>query len=154
MPPNALPPGDRDSSGSPANRYIFVADDDPRMNAAIGQARASVGDFIAALRSPSPFRSGFMVRVAFSDGRRTERLCVANVTFDGRFFHGAVCDQPRDIKNVLPGQLVSVEPFQITDWQYTDNFKLVGGYTLRVLRERLSIVQRVDFDRNLPFAIE
>lgn len=153
-PTNALSPQGRDSARYGGNRYFYITDDDPRMNAAITRARATVGDFITALRSPRAFQSGFAVRVAFSDGQKTERLCITNLTFDGRFFYGQVCDEPREIKNIHVGQRVSVDPAQITDWQYTDSFRLVGGFTLREIRERLSVAQRVDFDRGLPFAIE
>ncbi len=153
-PTNALPPGQGDSTRYGGNRYFYIADDDPRMNIAIWRARATVGDFITALRSPRPFQSGFAVRVAFSDGNKTERLCITNLAFDGRVFTGQVCDEPREIKNIHVGQRVAVAPAQITDWQYTDSYKLIGGFTLREIRERLSIAQRVDFDRSLPFAIE
>ena len=36
---------------------------------------------------------------------------------------------------------------------YVDHGVLVGGYTIRVLRDRLSGVERAEFDRNLPFKI-
>ena len=38
----------------PADRVTKVADNDPRMNAAMDKARSTVNSFIAALQSPQP----------------------------------------------------------------------------------------------------
>jgi Uncharacterized protein conserved in bacteria (DUF2314) len=37
---------------------------------------------------------------------------------------------------------------------YLDNRKLVGSYTLRVLRDMSSPAERAEFDKNVPFVIE
>ena len=37
---------------------------------------------------------------------------------------------------------------------YVDHGKLVGGYTLRVLRDGLSPAERAEFDRSIPFKID
>ena len=43
---------------------------------------------------------------------------------------------------------------QISDWMYVEDGKLVGGYTLRVVRDSLTEEQQAAFDSNLPFKIE
>ena len=50
------------------------------------------------------------------------------------------------------GQLVSVNPSEISDWLYVDNGKLAGGYTVRAHYNELSPQQEQVFDReaNLP----
>ena len=58
-------------SKSPA-RVIHVSKDDPRMNAAIEKARASVDTFIAALKAPKPGQVGFNVKKKFEDGSQVE----------------------------------------------------------------------------------
>jgi uncharacterized protein YegJ (DUF2314 family) len=37
---------------------------------------------------------------------------------------------------------------------YVENNKLVGGYTIRVLRDGLSASERADFDKEFPFKID
>lgn len=52
------------------------------------------------------------------------------------------------------GQIVSVEPKEISDWLYIDHGKLVGGYTVRVHYNELSPEQKKKFDREADFKIE
>ena len=52
------------------------------------------------------------------------------------------------------GQLVSVNPNEISDWLYIDNGKLVGGYSVRVLYSELSPQDKQEFDRAADFKIE
>ena len=77
------------------------------------------------------------------------------VTFDGESFKGTVNDRPEKVTSVKPGQKLSVKPTEISDWMYVDhNRKLVGGYTLRALRDSLSDAARADFDRSKSFKVE
>ena len=52
------------------------------------------------------------------------------------------------------GQKVTVEPSKISDWMFVQNGRLVGGYTLRVLRDAMSPSERKEFDKNVPFVID
>jgi uncharacterized protein YegJ (DUF2314 family) len=138
----------------PADRVTKVADDDPRMNAAMDKARASVNEFIAALESPRPGQTDFTVKMAFSDGSNTEHMWLAPVTYDGKAFHGAVSNDPTSVNNVRMGQQVEVSPSKISDWMYLDHGKVVGGQTLRVLRDTLGPKERADFDKSVQFLDE
>jgi uncharacterized protein YegJ (DUF2314 family) len=138
----------------PADRVTYVADDDPGMNAAIENARATVSTFIAALKSPKPAQSAFAVKMAFTDGCNTEHMWLTPVTYDGTSFQGIVDNEPETVKTVKIGQKVTVPQSKISDWMYVENRKLVGGYSLRVLRESLPAVERADFDKSVPFVIE
>ena len=37
---------------------------------------------------------------------------------------------------------------------YVENRKLVGGYTLRVLRDAVTAAERAEFDKSVPFVVE
>ncbi len=138
----------------PADRVTKVADDDPRMNGAMEKARSSVGEFITALKSPQAGQTEFTVKMAFSDGSNTEHMWLAPVTFDGETFHGPVSNDPASVGNVRMGQRAEVSPTKISDWMYLDQGKVVGGYTLRVLRDTLSPKERVEFDKSVQFRNE
>lgn len=137
-----------------ADRVIGVADDDPRMNAAIDKARSTVNTFITALRSPKAGQSAFSVKMAFADGAETEHMWLMPVSYDGQNFQGTVNNEPQMVKTVSMGQVVTIAPARISDWMYVENRKLVGGWTLRVLRDALPSDERADFDKSLPFKIE
>ena len=136
-----------------ADPVVPVLSDDPRMNAAIAKARATVGTFEAALRSPKPSQSGFSVKVRITDGDRAEHFWTSGVTYDGSVFHGRIDNDPETVTTVKAGQAVSVRPNHISDWMYVDHGVLVGGFTVRALRDALSPAERAELDKSLPFKI-
>lgn len=138
----------------PADKVTQVADDDPRMNAAIEKARASVKTFVAALKAPKAAQTGFSIKMAFTDGTAVEHMWLAPVNFDGTKFVGTVNNEPEKVKTVKMGQKVTVTPDKISDWMYLENRKLVGGETLRALRAAMSPEERADFDKSVPFTID
>lgn len=123
------------------------------MNAAIAKARSTVGTFEAALRSPKPSQSGFSVKVRITDGDRIEHFWTSHVTYDGASFHARLDNDPEVVTTVKLDQVVSVRPKDASDWMYVDDGVLVGGYTMRALRDALSASDRADFDKSVPFTI-
>jgi uncharacterized protein YegJ (DUF2314 family) len=138
----------------PVDKVTYVADDDPRMNAAIDKARSTVNTFITALRSPKPGQSSFSVKMAFTEGKQTEHMWLTAVTYDGKNFQGSVNNEPEMVKNDKMGQKAKVEASKISDWMYVENGRLIGGQTLRVLRDAMTPAERADFDKSVPFVIE
>lgn len=139
---------------SPADKVTYVADDDPRMDAAMKKARSTVNTFTAALNSPKAGQSAFSIKMAFSDGTNAEHMWLIPVRFDGKKFHGTVNNKPEKVSNVKIGDKVSISPAEISDWMYVEKRKLVGGFTLRVLRDALPASERADFDKSVPFVID
>jgi uncharacterized protein YegJ (DUF2314 family) len=142
------------SKKEPKDKVTYVSDNDPQMNAAIERARAEVNTFITAIQSPRAGQSSFSVKMAFSDGKHTEHMWLGSVTFDGKRFHGTVNNDPEKVTNVKFGQKATVSAAEISDWMFVQNRKLVGGYTLRVLRDSLSPSERAEFDSSVPFTVE
>ena len=73
--------------------------------------------------------------------------------YGGKVFRGKINNDPELVKNVKIGQSITVEPKQISDWMYINQGKLVGGTTVRVLRDNLSPSERKGFDESVPFKI-
>lgn len=132
----------------------YVENDDPRMNAAIKQARATLKNFITALQAPKPGQTSFSIKAAFIDGPNTEHMWLTSVTYNGKDFQGTINNDPVEVTNYTMGQNVTVESTDISDWMYIENKKLVGGYTIRALRDAMSPEQREEFDKKMPFRIE
>jgi uncharacterized protein YegJ (DUF2314 family) len=126
-PPNAIF-APRQRSTAPADNAILLPNaatvppdpNDPRMNAAIAKARATVQQFIDALKTPKPSYYGFSVKMAFTEGNATEHMWLMPISFDGTQFHGTVNNKPEKLTNVAVGQKVAVAPAEITDWMYID----------------------------------
>jgi uncharacterized protein YegJ (DUF2314 family) len=132
----------------------YVEGDDPGMNAAIEKARKSVAQFVTAHKAPKPGQNGFSVKKAFTDGTNTEHMWLMKVTYDGKAFHGVLNNDPERVTNAKIGDKASVDATQISDWMYIDNKKLVGGYTLRAIRDKMKPDERAKMDKSLPFKIE
>ena len=145
---------DRSATGKGSGGVMMVKDDDPQMTAAIAKARETIPQFISALQLPSPSQTDFTIKVGFAEDGDTEYMWVTPVTYDGTRFNGKLDNEPVQVRNVKLGDAVSVEPARVADWMYVDSGKLVGGYTLRVLRDRMTPEQRRRYDESRPFKIE
>jgi uncharacterized protein YegJ (DUF2314 family) len=69
-------------------------------------------------------------------------------------FHARIDNDPEVVKSVKLGQAVTVRPQDISDWMYVDHGVLVGGYTLRVIRDAMTPAERAELDKSLPFKIQ
>jgi uncharacterized protein YegJ (DUF2314 family) len=138
----------------PVDNFTIVAEDDPNMAAAIDKAKSTVDTFIAALKSPKEGQSEFSIKKEFTDGEHREHMWLTPVTYDGQNFHGTVNNIPELVTSVKLGDAVTVAPAEISDWMYIDNGKLVGGQTLRALRDAATPAERAEFDKSVPFTIE
>jgi uncharacterized protein YegJ (DUF2314 family) len=129
---------------------VAVADDDIEMEAAITATKQSLRQFLEAFMSPQPGQSVFQVKAAFIDADQLEHIWLADPDFKGSPLKGTVADEP-----VLPSlrfmQRVEFEAPQITDWMYVQDGELVGGYTIRVLRDRMRPGERAALDAAAPF---
>lgn len=131
-----------------------VADDDPRMLAAIKKAQDTADEFISALKNAKRTQTMFSVKIPIKDGAHTEHMWVTPVTFQDGKFKGVMANEPDNVKKVKLGQSVEASKTEISDWMYVDGRKLVGGYTLRALRDILPTEERAEFDKSIPFVIE
>jgi uncharacterized protein YegJ (DUF2314 family) len=134
-------------------KYFEVPSDHAAMHRAVIEARKAVGKCIIALKHPAPGQQEFEVKKPFIQGNQVEHIWLSDVRFVGNRFQGQVDNRPRKIRELKLGQLVSVNPNEISDWLYVDNGKLVGGYTVRVHYNELSPQQKREFDREADFKI-
>ena len=132
----------------------MIPGEDPEMNSAMEQARASVTTFITSLQNPGQNQTHFSVKAKVVDGEHTEHIWLYDVSYDGNQFLGKIGNNPLNVKNVSLGDEIALIPSEISDWMIVEDKKLVGGYTLRVLRNRLPGEERKKFDESLPFTID
>ena len=138
----------------PEPEVMAIEESDPEMNAAINEARKTNGVFIEALSNPTPSRSHLSVKVAIQDAKGTEHFWLDNVSFRDQAFHGSIANTPGTVKSVRFGQRVKVNKNEISDWMLIEDGLLVGGYTTRVMRSRLSPEERSQLEANIGFKFE
>jgi uncharacterized protein YegJ (DUF2314 family) len=116
-------------------RVVAAPADDPRVSAAVRRARASVEQFIDALRDPPDGASGFSFKVPLPAGGSVEHVWVAEarVTESGRLEGRLDADTVSTTEPATEGDPIHCDPFEISDWAYVDaEGRLVGGETIRV----------------------
>lgn len=127
---------------------VNVANDDIRMNWAIEKARATLHYFQNSLIAPEPDQQYFSVKVLIEDGTNNEHLWLTTPSFDeeGNLF-GVVGNKPVYITSVHEDQRIGIDSQFISDWMIIEDGRLIGGYTIRAIRDQLPEAERFNFDR-------
>ena len=132
----------------------FVEESDPQMTAAIGQARATVDQFIAALHDPTNSQTDFSIKLAVADGEQVEHMWLTDVRYADGKFTGQIANEPLELTTVSLGDDAEIARDQISDWMYVDDGRLVGGYTIRRLRDSMPPDKRRELDESVPFTLD
>ena len=114
--------------------------DDPDIRAAMEKARATSGEFLAALAKPAANQRQFMVRRIFpAKDAKQQILWVTDLTFDGTLLHGRVDDNTAQPGSGLAKDgRVSFPRDEICDWMFNEDGKAVGGHMLRALKNKMT----------------
>jgi uncharacterized protein YegJ (DUF2314 family) len=114
---------------------IQISEDDPRMEAAVAEARRRWPEFVKAfaLRQPGQM---FAVKVPIRDDEgHVEFMWVKVTRLENDTIHGKVNNEPVAVKSVRMGSKVAANREDLNDWLFTDGDKMVGGFTANVLEE-------------------
>lgn len=113
---------------------VQVGEDDPRMKAAVAEARRRFPEFVTAFKQR---RSGweFYVKAPFTDDTSTEFMWAEVTRIENDIIHGTLSNEPVSVKNLRLGDPVQVKLSDLNDWTYTDGKSLTGGFTIKVLDE-------------------
>lgn len=120
---------------------------------AIQKARITWHFFEESFTRPLPHQEYFSVKVKvtdISDGS-VEHLWVANLkrNEDGQLY-GEIANEPVDVQCVELGQYIRIYDDVISDWMIVEsNGRLIGGYTIRAIRDELPETEVPEFDKNL-----
>jgi len=131
-----------------------VGDDDKEMNEAMKKARASFDTFLKAFNSENEYQYGFSVKVPFSTDAGVEHIWLSNVEVKNGKYYGEVNNLPNSVKSIKLGDIIPIDRNKISDWFYIENDKLVGGFTIRVIRNRMSATERKQFDLDFGVKID
>lgn len=143
------------TTGTEEDPIVHVDKNDIQMNDAISKARSTSGDFIKAFNSKDTTCVDFSVKYPFetSEGSH-EHIWLTDIEIKGNKISGVVGNTPESTTKVQYGERVEVDAEKISDWMYVKKGELVGGYTIRVLRDMMSVEDRNEFDKSLSFVIK
>lgn len=134
---------------------VKVADNDERMNWAIEKANATLHYFQESLMEPQPHQQYFSVKVMIRDGEQKEHLWLTTPSFDDEGnLYGVVGNKPVSVRSVNMNQKIGIDAQSISDWMIIENGRLIGGYTIRAIRDSLPQNEWPDFDRQTGLFID
>jgi uncharacterized protein YegJ (DUF2314 family) len=132
---------------------VPFSSDDAQMDAAISEAKASIRNFFEAFFHPKEGQRGFLVKVVFDEDDRREHIWMADLNFHGEKPTGVIANEP-GLPSLKFMQRVAFEASYISDWMYIEDGYLVGGYTTRVIRDRMSAEERKRHDAQAPYKFQ
>lgn len=121
-------------SRAPQPAAAPVADDDPRLLAAVAEARRRWPEFVSAFEHRTAEQT-FSVKAPLRHGDRTEFVWINVTALEGDAVYGMLANDPVHLPYKLDDRL-RVPQSDVTDWLTADRDRLRGGFTLAVLQAR------------------
>jgi uncharacterized protein YegJ (DUF2314 family) len=118
------------------------------------KARDTLPEFEKRLSQPPPTQQHIGLKGRFEEDGEVEHMWINDIEVTADGYRGRLGNQPVHITSIDEGSEVLVTREKVSDWLAIDDGRLVGGFTLRVQRERMSPEQRAEFDARANFSIE
>ena len=114
-----------------------LADTDPRMRAAVAEARRRWPEFVAAFEERRPGQS-FAVKAKVTEPNgASEYLWLAVTALEGDGIYGILDNEPVLLRHRHRGDRTRVLVSSLQDWMTFDGAKGTGGFTIAVLQQIL-----------------
>jgi uncharacterized protein YegJ (DUF2314 family) len=138
---------------------VFMFDNsDPEMRAAYARARDTFRLFWREVardrRRIIPALNLAAVKAPFSDPKKrgakgdpeVEHMWLSDVDYDGETVSGELVNAPNKLKTIKQGDTLSVPVGGLSDWMYVLNDIVFGGFSVNLLRARMSAKERKNHD--------
>jgi len=125
-----------------------VAAEDKEMNAAKAKAIASLPEFYARLAQPTTGTTEYMIKFDILPGEDAEFVWATDLDRAGAPMTGVLVNQPEATDHRI-GQRVPIPEADIVDWTYRKGGVMQGGFTNRVLLERMPADEAESFRKYL-----
>ncbi|MFT3679908.1 MAG: DUF2314 domain-containing protein [Ferruginibacter sp.] len=131
-----------------------ISSDDEAMNNAIQKAKLTFFNFDTAYKNGHFNKENFSVKIRFDVKGGGEHIWADNITFENGAYFGILDDDASAINKIKSGDRVKITSSNLSDWLYEDNGVMRGGYTIRVLRNKMTSTEKVEFDSSFYLKIE
>jgi len=134
---------------------VYVPGEDERMNWAIEKANLTLWYFEESLANPQPHQVYFSIKVKIIEEENGEHIWLTEPHFDDEgHLYGTIGNEPVDVTSVKLNQKIGIDRKSISDWMIIENGKLIGGYTIRAIRDDIPDHERVAFDKSIGLYID
>jgi uncharacterized protein YegJ (DUF2314 family) len=131
-----------------------VKDNDKEMIAAIEKARTTFKEFELAFSSKQTVYQYFAIKRRFNTPNGGEHIWLTQITKANNEYYGIVNNLPNTTKDIKIGDKIKIDKKNISDWMFIDKGNILyGGYTIRLLRHRMSAKDREEFDEENSWII-
>ncbi len=120
---------------------VGVAPDDPRLLAAVREARRRWPEFVQAFEQREAGQM-FSVKVPVREGRQTEYMWLSVSALEHEMIYGRLDNEPVAMKRLHAGARLRVPVRDLNDWLFTRGDSLTGGFTIEVLANNHKRPQR------------
>jgi uncharacterized protein YegJ (DUF2314 family) len=124
-----------------------VESDDKEMNEAIKKSRLSFDDFLTTFKNKKRSQSSFSIKMPFPTNYGAEHIWLVNIESKNGKLFGQVDNVPESVTSIKLGDKIEIDRNKISDWFYIEDNKLIGGLTIRVIRDRMTPLEKRQFDR-------
>ncbi len=114
---------------------VSSADDDPRMKAAVQEARSTWNQFEKAFKKQSRNTESFNVKFPFKAKDKTEFMWVEVTSIDENTVTGRLGNDPVWATELKLGDEVKKKATDLADWMYLQDGEMIGGFSVKVLME-------------------
>ena len=129
-------------------------DDDQEMNRAIELAGKTLNQFDSAFNNKNYDSGTIALKIKFPTENGFEHIWATQLSLENGTYFGVIDNLPNNAKDVQLGDKIKINKDEITDWMFGRNGKLVGGYTIRTIRNRMTEQEKIDFDAGFPLRID
>jgi uncharacterized protein YegJ (DUF2314 family) len=113
---------------------VNVPENDPRMKAAIAEAKRRWPEFVKAFSTHKPGQV-FLVKAMFIEGEEIEWMWVKPDQVTATSISGTLSDEPEFVKNVKQGQRVTKSASDIGDWAFGNGDQITGSFSDKVMQQ-------------------
>lgn len=134
---------------------VYIPEEDEGMNWAIEKANLTLWYFEESLSQPKSHQTYFSIKVKIMDGEISEHIWLIDPSFDesGNLF-GVIGNVPVDVKTVQVDQKIGIDRSYISDWMIIEQGRLIGGYTIRAIRDGIPDTDKAQFDKSIGLFID
>lgn len=120
--------------GPDSNGLVWVKDDDPKMTAAMAEAKRTLPDFLKRLAHPAADERQFGIKYDIVPGPKAEFIWTHDLRVDASgAITGALDDDAVMIGGFKADQRVTIPTADIVDWGYFKGKVMQGNRTTRVI---------------------
>ena len=113
---------------------VPVSGNDPRLKTAVAKARKRWPEFVKHFEERQPEQT-FSVKARIGDNEAAEFMWVSVTGLENGWIYGRLDNDPIELTSIRCGDRVRVRVADLNDWLYTAGERMVGGFTIEVLRK-------------------